>query len=354
MSPAWRRYPGTELVFPALFVLGLGLGYAGLRKMRQGGRQGVDWGRIILMVSGRGAMRGPRQFASPAQAQLWFEWRRVSRNLCIYVAGLTVLPVVLLIVTRFIFRLGPIQSETISQMAIYLIAASVFVHLYFGVSPVFAGLQFALNRPQTSGRIVMTILKATGIFAAISWLLVCLSLLGLRVLGDFAPPEGNLQLMLVQYRPLVALGLVLLSWRLAVVNLCFGLANGPRLRQVPSGLCVGACFSGFGLVLLSAHEDYWNAFSRVLPGILICLIAVKMALAGWAFRNSLRRRWLSPSELIGYVVVWTLMVAAAAIPILFMLHGQSWSLPLVLCAILFTPLARIGFCPITLAWQRHQ
>jgi hypothetical protein len=363
LSPTWRDYKGAEFVLPALLVLGLCLGYVGLRKMRQGEWQGVDWERLFSKFSRRGTMRGPRQFTSPAQAQLWFEWRRFARTLCLVVAGLTVLPVVLLILTRFIFRLDPFPDDTISGLASYLIGVPILVHLAFGVSPGLtqdqgrsptADLSFVLNRPLTDGRIVMTILKAAGIFTAISWLLVCLSLLALRLLGNFAPPEGNLEAILVKYRLLAALGLIVLSWRLAVINLCSCLSNRPRLRVVPGGLLMCAYFLPIALYLLSLHQDYWDAFCRVLPFILIFLIAVKMVLAGLAFRNALHRRLLSPSEMIGYVSVWALIVAATAIPVLVMLHGQSWAMPLVLCAILVAPLARIGFSPITLAWQRHQ
>lgn len=354
VSPAWRHYKGTEFVLPALLVLGPCLGYVGLRKMRRGEWQGVDWERFFSMFTRRGTMRGPRQFTSPARAQLWFEWRRFARTLCLYVAGLTVLPVVLLILTRFIFRLDPFPGETISGIAALLIGVPVLVHLFFGISPGFADLSFVLNRPLTNGRIVMTILKAVGIFTGISWLLACLSLLALRSLGTFAPPDGNFLTILVRYRLLATLGLIVLSWRFAVVNLCFLLPNRPRLRVFPAGLLMCAYFSPIALFLLSNHEEYWNAFRRALPSILILLIAVKMSLAGLAFRNALHRRLLSPSEMIGYVTVWTLVVAATAIPILFMLHGQSWAMPLVLCAILLTPLARIGFSPISLAWQRHQ
>jgi ABC-2 type transport system ATP-binding protein len=47
------------------------------------------------------------------------------------------------------------------------------------------------------------------------------------------------------------------------------------------------------------------------------------------------------------------LAATLLIPTLILFHDKDWILPACLGIVLLTPLARIGLCPITLAWNRH-
>ena len=152
---------------------------------------------------------------------------------------------------------------------------------------------------------------------------------------------------------IVLLGLMLLTWRLIPVNLCFVLSGNRRLAGWPVVMLVPLYLGGMTLALLSENDAYWNAFWRLVPALLSCLVAVKFLLAFAAFRLSLKRNLLSASALGAYLAVWTLLAAAFLIPEVILFHDREWILPMCLSIILLVPLARIGFCPIALAWNRQ-
>jgi hypothetical protein len=57
--------------------------------------------------------------------------------------------------------------------------------------------------------------------------------------------------------------------------------------------------------------------------------------------------------MLAYLAVWILIVAALVIPTVMLFHDKPWLFTTCLVIVLLTPLARIGFAPITLAWNRH-
>ncbi|HXR07666.1 MAG TPA: hypothetical protein VN765_10070, partial [Candidatus Acidoferrum sp.] len=158
---------------------------------------------------------------------------------------------------------------------------------------------------------------------------------------------------LPQQRMIIALGLMILSWRLIAVSLGFTWSGKRWLAEMPAWLMAAACLGGMTVALLAGDDATWNSFWRLVPGLLVCLVAVKFLLAFLAFRVCLKRGLLAPPALAAYLVVWALLAAALFIPAAILFHGQPGFLPLSLGIVLLTPLARIGFCPIALAWNRH-
>jgi hypothetical protein len=93
-----------------------------------------------------------------------------------------------------------------------------------------------------------------------------------------------------------------------------------------------------------------NHLSELAAG----LVVAKFLLAGVAFRVCLQRRLLPASCLIGYLVVWCLLVGALLATLLTLARpDRNQVLPACLGVILLVPLARIGFAPMTLAQARH-
>jgi hypothetical protein len=111
--------------------------------------------------------------------------------------------------------------------------------------------------------------------------------------------------------------------------------------------------AGIALSILSKNAEYWNLFWRLVPGVLVCLAALKLLLAFLAFRVSLKRGLLAPSSMLAYLAVWTLLGAALVIPTVILFHDKPWLFTTCMVIVLLTPLARIGLSPITLAWNRH-
>ena len=93
---------------------------------------------------------------------------------------------------------------------------------------------------------------------------------------------------------------------------------------------------------------------KIIQTLLAGLVAVKILLATLAFRVSLQRGLLAQSSVLGYLVIWTLLVAALRTSTVIQnYHYKEEILVASLVIVLLVPLARIGFCPIALARSRH-
>jgi hypothetical protein len=351
-APAWSLVVGPSFVLPPLFILGGVLARAGLQKMRHGQWQGGTWRLPFATIASGAELRGPRQFASPAQAQLWFEWRRFARPLCFFAAALAVVPVIIHLLARAAFGLVPLQNNTMLAFAACLIAIPIFVHFCFGIGPARTDLPFLMMRPVTNGQMMMATLKAASISTVFSWLMALAALCALPLLGDFRAVEQRM-FPPAPFRLITVLALMLLTWRLIAVNLCCTWSGQKRLNGVPTLVFIATYAGVFSLVILSRDSVSWNSFMRIIPDLLACLIAVKFLLAFLAFRVSLRRRLLASSALIGYLTVWLLLAALFLIPAAILFHDQPGFLPLLMAIVLSIPLARIGSCPIALDWNRH-
>jgi hypothetical protein len=349
-SPVWRNVFESPIQLPPLFLAGVVLARIGLQKMRHGQWQGWTWRWPFPAIVARKEWREPRRFASPAHAQLWFEWCRFTRILCIGVALLALVPFVILLV-RVVAGLAPLQFETLLGFAGYLVVIPIFTHFCAGASPGRADQSFLLIRPLTNGEMLMAMLKAAAISTVFSWVVVLAALGAMPLLGDFQLAEQSVSVF-PQCRAAIVLILIFLTWRLAAGNLCLVLSGSwwlvGELALVPLAIP-----GGLMLFLLAENSGYSDSFRQLVTGLLAGLVALKFLLAFLAFRVSLKRGLLAPSSVVGYLVVWSLLVAAVLIPTLILFHDEEWILPVSLVIVLLVPLARIGFCPIGLARSRH-
>jgi hypothetical protein len=220
------------------------------------------------------------------------------------------------------------------------------------VAPPQTDLPFVMNRPLSNGGMMMATLKAEGIGALFSWLVVLAALCAMPLLGFFQEVD-QFSSALAQHRAIILLGVMILSWRLIAVSLGFTWSGKRWLARMPFWLMLMAYLGGVTLAMLAADDATWNSFWRLVPGLLVCLVVVKFLLAFLAFRLCLKRGLLAPSALQAWLAVWALLAATLFIPAAILFHDQPGFLPLSLGIILLTPLARIGFCPIALAWNRH-
>ena len=351
-SPAQREFFESPYVLPPLFLLGMALAAAGLQKTRHGQWQGWAWPGPFAGWVGREEMRGPKRFTSPAQAQLWFEWRRFARRLSFYAAGLALVPVAFHLVVRFVAGWGPMQPYTVLGFGIFLLFILPALHFCFAVAPPQTDLPFVMNRPLSNGGMMTAALKAAGIGALVSGVAVLAALWVLQWLGVF-PPEDDVASALTQHRMIIVLGLMILSWRLIAVSLGFTWSGKQWLAKMPVWLMITAYLGGMILAMISQDDATWESFWRLVPGPLVCLVAAKFLLAFLAFRVSLKRGLLAPSALRAYLAVWALLAAALLVAAAILFHDRPGFLCLSLSVILLTPLARIGFCPTALGWNRH-
>jgi len=354
-APAQHQIFQSPWVLPPLLVLGIALARIGLQKMRHGQWQG--WAAPMVLVARRteAEKRSPGRFASPAQAQLWFEWRRFSRPMCLYAAGLIFAPVAILLCMRVVFG-RPLQQHDLAAFVCYLIGVPIFVHFIFGISPFKTDLSFLMNRPLTSGEFMMQRLKVSAISAVVSWGFVLAALCIMPLIGNFFGVVRSASVPLMGWG-VIATGLIFLTWRFIPVSLGFVSSGNRRIAEIPSWIFLAVSLGGIFQTVLMHDEAVWNSLCRLLPYLLTGLVALKLLLAVVTFHLSLKRRLLSRSALAGYLLVWFLIVAVllALLEVMASIRPleRGAFFPLAMGIVLLVPLARIGFCPIALSWNRH-
>jgi len=337
---------------PIVLPLGAALAFAGLQKMRHGQWQGLTWKWPLAVLAACTEWQGPKRFAPPAQAQVWFEWRRFAGTFCFITVAMALVPGVIRLLARIVFSLEPLSGDMMDGFTVFLVFLPLFIHFCVGASPARSDQSFLMVRPLTNGEMVMPMLKTAAISTAISWVAVLMALAVLNLLGDFHKVAQGVS-PLPAVRVAIVLGLIFLTWRVAVVNLCFMLPGNRWIATMPVLLIIAL---GAGIVVfyqLEQYGGYWHPLSRILPGLLLFLVAVKFLLAFLSFRVSLQRRLFAPNDVVNYLTIWVVLVAAL-LGTLALIHPARESVfPLSLGVILLVPLARIGFCPIALACYRH-
>jgi len=354
-GPGVHDYPLLErnrsFLLSVLCLTACGVAYTGLGKIRHGAWQRWTWKwRLAPAIAGT-TPRITRAFRSPAQAQLWFEWRRQARKLLFYVCALSGVPLLLHVLFYAIALPGPLSEETTLGLGLYLLAVPLFIHFLQGMSPGREMVQLIATRPLADGEIVMAKLKAAALSAVLCCVVTLPMLAVLPLLGDVpaalahAPFLSRNLPLLRPMLPVLLLGWMFLTWRFVAADLCFPLCGKSWVAGVLP-LKIYALLALFGLVAYLAHDpQFERQLFRVLPFLLALLVVFKFALAQWAFRTSLRRQLLTRAAMLQYLLVWTALAVAFLVPTLVMFHRRTWILPLALGIILLLPLARRPIWP---------
>ena len=363
-GPSVHDYPLLEsnraVLLSVLFLTACGVAYTGLGKIRHGAWQRWTWKWRLAPATAGIIPRMTTAFRSPAQAQLWFEWRCQARKLVFYVCALSGVPLLLHVLFYAIARPGPLSEGTTLALGLYLLAVPWFIHLLHGMSPGREIVQLIATRPLADGEIVKAKLKAAALSAAFSCVVTLPMLAVVPLLGDVPGAIAHSPLLarnLPQLRPMLPvllLGWIVLTWRFIAADLCFPLFGKSWLSGLPA-LKIYVLLALFGLLSYLAHDPLFERrFFRLLPFLLAVLVMLKLALAQWAFRLSLKRQLLSRAAMLNYLIVWATLAVVFLIPTLVLFHRERWNSSLALGIILMLPLARIGLCPIALSLGRHR
>jgi hypothetical protein len=362
LSSGYRQIIQSLFVLPPLFLLGMALARVGLEKLRHGEWRGEDWKLPFSKLAARVHFKlrsWPSRFASPTQAQCWFEWSRFALGMSYVTILLAVVPLIIF-VAHSLAGWGPLSREAMKGFTTFLVYMPPILFLLLGLG---LGVQFSqdgaeqrflLVRPITSGDMVMALMKGMAMGTVLTWTGVLAALAVMPFFGDFSAVEQALS-PLPGFRVVVIIGLIFLTWRMAVINLCFGLTGNKWLSNAP--VFVPMFFWTVIAVFHSAldpNDVVWNWLVSHGSELLIGLLILKFLLAGGAFRVCLRRRLLSPSGAARYLIVWGLMTAALLATLLLLGRPpKDIVAPACLVVVLLVPLARIGFAPLALARSRH-
>jgi hypothetical protein len=343
-------------LFSTLLVAAAAVGHTGLVKSRQGQWQQWSW-HWRFSSSPTAGLQGPRTFRSPAEAQQWFEWRSYGRKLFLTTCVLLGIPIVL--VTPEVMLHGPLDGETTFSLCVYLLSIPLFIHFCHGINFKRTLAPFIALRPQTNGELAMAEWKTVAQSTVLSWVAAGIALATLSLLGDV--PGAALEIkslvedpQFVSLLPVMLLGLIFLTWRFAVVNLCFTTMGRAWMSQLP-------VFTAFGSIAvylegnyLAQFPEYRETLFRALVCLLVMLLVAKGLIAQWAFRTAIQRQLLARPAMKQYLLLWAGLAVLFLAPVLLILPHQRAVLPLCLAIIALLPLARIGFAPIALAFGRHR
>ena len=351
-----------------------------------GARRGESWkflrpGWVESFAPTRPALPS-RPFRSPAEAQLWFEWR--CHGLLLPATAVLGLVASAFATLSDLWKHGAATLRVTGAPAGFL---PLFYAWIFGAAlarncPPWLqskqGNEFTAIRPLTDRARTWFKYRMALRSVLLTWAIVvvgvaaelaCVVAAGFRVewLGDFWRNHPG-----VEGAAILVLGAVLLpavTWKLLTDNLVPGLAS----RQWVVGtawfaeyVAVCALFGFWLWGLISGVE--WGRVLAGLPWLLATAAAIKIAVASLAFRAA-RKRGLMPGGAVAAIVVAWVAAAGSLVGLAAWLlprFGTSavWWLPklgtsaiwsIVLPAIVVgVPLGRFALGPLALSWSRHR
>jgi len=381
----WFSQGFWAVVLVGLGTVAFGAAYVAVARQRCGGGRRRSWLRALWEDAMDRLPVRHHDFASPAAAQLWFEWRRNGLLLPGCIGALLLLVIGPL---SWAYRHDP---ESTAWVLAWTLVLPLLLALPIGKGwsrPDFWSGRLSLPpfvavRPITAGEWVVVRLKVAALSAGLAWLVVGGFLaIWLSLWGDVSaltmPRIGFWMVYGHSVYPQYAIGALLIlagalmTWRFLVSGLWTGLSGSARLFIGSTAL-----FATFGLVAgigtaivltkgtalrhyLRYHPDVPLA---VAEGLVACAVIAKFWLAAFAWRR------IAPGRVQRYLWLWTgatlLMLALA---VLLWAHGTSallltsLGLPpfdvyrlqglFLLLALLSVPIARLGLAPGALARNR--
>jgi len=311
-----------------------------------------------------------RDFASPAFAQFWFEWRRTGWLLPACVA---------LLLTTFgsvswIFRADPrFTVDTLVKIAVMPAILAFALGKGF-IKPEFWSTNLSLPtfvavKPLPAGEFVVSKLRVAALSVIIAWVLILAFIaLWLPLWAD----TTNLKQLLSEFRifyphswqTIIVLYLavfMVLTWRCLVNGLWVGL-SGSRLHYVGS-ICLQVVVPSLALLAVGIWSD---AIDDRIRSNGVEIQAVVLTVLGWALALAIIARfWLAvfswksitPRRIRQYLLIWSgATLCFVALGILSRPWADFYRLEhlYILAALLLFPFARLGLAPLSLERNRHR
>jgi hypothetical protein len=353
-------WPETEPVFKSFFVAALlispAVAVTGVSRLRRG--DWSDWAALTaLMTRVANVFSRRREFASPAGALFWIQFRRIG------IPALGTLVVVVGLVLCFASLATLIDGASTKLDLFGMIASPIVMFLVSIWIPV-VGLLMASDgvnrrlhmatfqgvRPVAIGDLVLARLRAMTALWLGGWLFSAL------VIGGAAVVFGRTDDLLNRFTSV---------WDLRVLVIMIVISFHALIGLLPlwlTGRVPDLPWSFFGLLVVYAamaqiiawferHPNLWQlAFLAIgFAG------AVKLGLAAIGFREALAKRWVTRRFVFGTVATWVVGTALFLSLLSELCSRANWDESIVLpfAALLF-PLARIALAPLALSMNRHR
>lgn len=356
----WRALP-LLLFLPAAYAAA----WAGVSRARHGASEGRPGWQALLEAVGSRLPERRMAFASPARAQLWFEWRRCGVLVPAVLGGWMV----------FLAALTPlVGGDTFGggclMTSLYLIPVfSPLVGCVLGKPEVwsrqFRMSAYAAGRPLTSGTLAAARMLAAASGLWCGWaLLAAGAALAFTVRGEWSLAGGMWRSMTrvtdPQYAalmgPLFLVSLIGVTTLQLAGHLCVGLSG--RLWVLAA--TVVFYMVGVPNVLLT-QGPLWGRFNGNEQASLILLrlivggaIAVKFLASAGVVGILLRRRLAGAGFVAAVVACWLVTAGSFLNYLVFRAGGAGdvWSFASV--AVLACPLTRLLLAPPAVEWNRRR
>lgn len=361
-----------HLIFCMLFLAAIAflIGWGVVSRQRSGGGKRRTWVKVFIDWIIDVLPKRAKDFASPAAAQFWFEWRRTGWLLPISTA---IVLIAVIAPASWSSRHDP--QNTINALA-WLLATPLILAFVIGKGFIkcefwatsLSMTPFMAVRPLAADEFVINKLKVAALSVALAWLPV---LVFVSLWLPFWADKTTLNLFFLEFQILyphswmviLALsffGLLVLTWRFMASGLWAGL-SGRRLYYFGSS-AVQVLIPILALVAIGIWSDKidWEcknhgdlvlaAVIRIISWSLAVLVIARAWFAAFSWDKTTPRRTRQ------YTLIWLgaticfITLAVLARPLLDTYRQEHIYLLAALC--LF-PFARLGIAPRSLAKNRH-
>ncbi|EEF58223.1 hypothetical protein [Pedosphaera parvula] len=351
-------------------VVAFMIAWATVARQRCGGGHRRSWIKILLNRIADTLPRRRKDFASPAAAQFWFEWRRAGWLLPVC-TGFVI--VAIFAPVAWLNRHDPRDTNDILHQLFnmpFILAFVIgkgFIKCEFW-STNFSFPQFLAIRPLPASEFVAAKMKVAALSVAITWLLVLAFLwFWLSYWADTTRLTPGLAKFRMSYphswqmiAVLSFVGIMVLTWRCLVSGLWVGLLGNRAYYFGSAALQVIV----LALVLL-ASAIWSDALDREIESRPDLVIAVVLRAINWLLVFMVvGKLWfavfswnkVSPGHTRQYLFIWfgaTLCFLTLAILARPSFDVHRLAHLFLLAAFLVFPLARLGLAPGALAKNRH-
>jgi hypothetical protein len=353
------------LSFAALLPVAYATAVAGVARARRG--DVPDWQRRFEPFARALSTQKHRSnaFRRPEHALFWFECRQHLVGFPLVVGCFAALHL------GFAFWLTHMEGHRLEHGTSFLLfplMLAPIVGCFLGRCSTSAGNPYPLSsliatRPITTAAIVVAKLKTAALVTVMAWgVVVLLAACWLVPTGMYSSPPTWLE-NLVQNEPawkvavmglLLVGGLLVITWKLLIDNLVYGLAGRPWLLRGSLLIRSVAVTGGFMLLgHFSGQPGFAETFRAALPWWAAGLVALKLVLAAWAFVWLLRRGTVAPGTLVRILAIWVLLAANVFGLVHVVIPASADRLLLACGVILCLPLAHVAWAPLALDWNRH-
>ena len=352
--------PTLMLGFVLIWFASVVAAYFGAAKERCGAWSGWRWPAILSR---------PIKWLSPPSldylgafhAQVWMEWRRNGRlSVAVWVLVLVVFLGVD-VFTKSIDAPWTLEIEGIVSVAFVAWGALAGLNLARdGGSKELALSSFMASRPLTTG----SLLAAKILAGAAIWPMAALAFVVCVVVASIViPSEVQMLTQMLTHEStgvgigssfgIIVVGLALsLNVFVGILPLCLsGRIPGFPWSLLPLLMLYGLLFNAYAWFMRHAELFGW------MFGLAMLALLIKLVVAFWGFRRSVRLRMISSWFVIGYLAFWLIATTVLVALALVRVQRAGWSsdvLTMLPAAALAIPLARIGVSPLALAMNRHR